>query len=82
MKKVLQILFLILKLKTIQVFLEHEATTAVREEQKYYLMQRGLSEEDAVNVLVSGFAKEVTKNLLRICGRSKCITKGMEGPVG
>ena len=43
---------------------EHEATTSsIVEEQKYYLMQRGLSEEDAVNVLVSGFAKEVTKNL-------------------
>ena len=43
---------------------EHEATTSnLSDEQKYYLMQRGLTEEDAVNVLVSGFAKEVTKNL-------------------
>ena len=64
---------------------EHEATTSsISEEQKYYLMQRGLSEEDAVNVLVSGFAKEVTKNLpLEFAAEANALLKvSMEGSVG
>ena len=64
---------------------EHEATTSnLSDEQKYYLMQRGLSEEDAVNVLVSGFAKEVTKNLpLEFAAEANALLKvSMEGSVG
>jgi Fe-S cluster assembly protein SufB len=39
---------------------EHEATTSkIGEDQIFYLLQRGLSEEDAVNMIVNGFCKEV-----------------------
>jgi len=43
---------------------EHEATTSrIGEDQLFYLMQRGLSQEDAVNMIVSGFCKSVFKEL-------------------
>jgi Fe-S cluster assembly protein SufB len=44
--------------------LEHEATTSkIGEDQIYYCKQRGLSEEDAVNLIVNGFCKEVFRKL-------------------
>ncbi|UCE02866.1 MAG: Fe-S cluster assembly protein SufB [Candidatus Latescibacterota bacterium] len=44
--------------------LEHEATTSkIGEDQIYYCKQRGLSEEDAVNLIVNGFCKEVFREL-------------------
>ena len=43
---------------------EHEATTSrIGEDQLFYLRSRGLSEEDAVNLIVNGFCKEVFKEL-------------------
>jgi Fe-S cluster assembly protein SufB len=43
---------------------EHEATTSrISEDQLFYCLQRGLSEEDAVNMIVNGFCKEVFKEL-------------------
>ncbi len=43
---------------------EHEATTSrIGEDQLFYLMQRGLSQEDAVNLIVNGFCKSVFKEL-------------------
>jgi Fe-S cluster assembly protein SufB len=43
---------------------EHEATTSrIGEDQLFYCQQRGLSEEDAVSLIVNGFAKEVLKEL-------------------
>jgi Fe-S cluster assembly protein SufB len=43
---------------------EHEATTSkIGEDQLFYCLSRGLSEEDAVNMIVSGFCKEVFKEL-------------------
>jgi len=43
---------------------EHEATTSkIGEDQLFYLLQRGLSAEDAVNMIVSGFCKSVFKEL-------------------
>ncbi len=43
---------------------EHEATTSkIGEDQLFYCLQRGLSEEDAVNMIVNGFCKEVFKEL-------------------
>ncbi|AGA33504.1 Iron-sulfur cluster assembly protein SufB [Thioalkalivibrio nitratireducens DSM 14787] len=39
---------------------EHEATTSkIGDDQIFYLKQRGISEEDAVNMIVNGFCKEV-----------------------
>ena len=44
--------------------LEHEASTSkIGEDQIFYLRQRGLSTEDAVNMIVNGFCKEVFKEL-------------------
>jgi Fe-S cluster assembly protein SufB len=44
--------------KTSQV--EHEASTSrISEEQLFYLMQRGISQEDAVSLIINGFCKDV-----------------------
>ena len=43
---------------------EHEATTSkIGEDQLFYCKQRGLKEEDAVSIIVSGFCKDVFKEL-------------------
>jgi len=43
---------------------EHEASTSkISEEQLFYCLQRGISAEDAVNMIVSGFCKSVFKEL-------------------
>ncbi|MFT4668182.1 MAG: Fe-S cluster assembly protein SufB [Gammaproteobacteria bacterium] len=43
---------------------EHEATTSkVGEDQLYYCMQRGLSEEDSINLIVNGYCKDVFNEL-------------------
>jgi Fe-S cluster assembly protein SufB len=43
---------------------EHEATTSrISEEQLFYLMQRGISQEDAVSLIINGFCKEVFREL-------------------
>jgi Fe-S cluster assembly protein SufB len=44
--------------------IEHEATTSkISDDQLFYCRQRGLSEEDAVNMIVNGFCRSVFKNL-------------------
>jgi Fe-S cluster assembly protein SufB len=44
--------------------MEHEATTSkIGEDQLFYLAQRGISEEDAINMIVSGFCKDVFREL-------------------
>ena len=43
---------------------EHEATTSkIGEEQLFYCMQRGISEEKAISLIVNGYAKEVLNKL-------------------
>jgi Fe-S cluster assembly protein SufB len=43
---------------------EHEASTAkISDDQLFYCLQRGISSEDAVNMIVSGFCKSVFKEL-------------------
>ena len=43
---------------------EHEASTSkMNEEQIFYCQSRGISKEDAVNMIVNGFCKEVIKEL-------------------
>ena len=47
-----------------EAILEHEATTSkISDEQLFYLRQRGISEEDAVGLLVVGYAADVLNNL-------------------
>ena len=44
--------------------IEHEASTSkISEDQLFYCRQRGLAEEDAVNLIVNGFCREVFKEL-------------------
>ncbi len=48
------------EVKNATATLEHEATTSkIGEDQLFYCQQRGLSEEDAVNMIVNGFCKDV-----------------------
>jgi Fe-S cluster assembly protein SufB len=43
---------------------EHEASTSkISEDQLFYCLQRGIENEDAVNMIVSGFCKSVLKEL-------------------
>jgi Fe-S cluster assembly protein SufB len=43
---------------------EHEASTSkISDDQLYYCLQRGISQEDAVNMIVSGFCKSVFREL-------------------
>jgi Fe-S cluster assembly protein SufB len=44
--------------------LEHEASTSkLNEEQIFYLQSRGLSKEEAIQLIVNGFCKEVIREL-------------------
>ncbi|TGC81934.1 Fe-S cluster assembly protein SufB, partial [Salmonella enterica subsp. enterica serovar Wilhelmsburg] len=44
--------------------LEHEATTSrIGEDQLFYCLQRGISEEDAISMIVNGFCKDVFSEL-------------------
>lgn len=44
--------------------IEHEASTSkMNEEQLFYLQSRGISREDAINLVVNGFCKEVIREL-------------------
>jgi len=52
------------EVKNSTAMLEHEATTSkIGEDQLFYCQQRGLSEEDAVNMIVNGFCKDVFDEL-------------------
>ena len=69
--------------KTAQV--EHEATTSkISEDQLFYCTQRGLSEEDAVSMIVNGFCKEVIKELPMefAVEAQKLLGVSLEGSVG
>ncbi len=64
---------------------EHEATTSkVSEDQLFYCRQRGLSEEDAVSMIVNGFCKEVFKELPMefAVEAQKLLSVSLEGAVG
>jgi len=53
-----------IEVKNASSTVEHEATTSkIGEDQLFYCRQRGLSEEDAVSMIVNGFCKEVLKEL-------------------
>lgn len=65
--------------------MEHEATTSkIGEDQIFYLNQRGLSTEDAVNMIVNGYCKEVFKELPMefAVEAQKLLSVSLEGSVG
>ena len=64
---------------------EHEASTSkISEEQLFYCRQRGISEENAVSMIINGFCKEVFKNLPMefAVEASKLLGVSLEGSVG
>ena len=65
--------------------IEHEATTSkISDDQLFYAMQRGLSQEEAVALIVNGFAKEVLKELPMefAVEAQKLLAISLEGSVG
>ena len=64
---------------------EHEASTSkIGEDQIFYCNQRGLSTQDAVNLIVNGFCKEVFKELPMefAVEAQKLLGVSLEGSVG
>lgn len=64
---------------------EHEATTSkIGEDILFYCQQRGLSTEDAVNMIINGYCKEVFKNLpMEFAAEAqKLLAVSLEGSVG
>jgi Fe-S cluster assembly protein SufB len=64
---------------------EHEATTSkVGEDQIFYCNQRGIKTEDAVNLIVNGFCKEVFNELPMefAVEAQKLLAISLEGSVG
>jgi Fe-S cluster assembly protein SufB len=65
--------------------IEHEATTSkISDDQLFYAMSRGLSQEDAVALIVNGFAREVLKQLPMefAVEAQKLLGISLEGSVG
>lgn len=64
---------------------EHEASTSrIGEDQLFYLRSRGLSEEDAINLVVNGFCKAVFKELPMefAVEAGRLLAVSLEGAVG
>ncbi len=64
---------------------EHEATTSkISEDQLFYLQQRGISQEDAVSLIINGFCKEVFRELPMeyAVEATKLLGLKLEGSVG
>ncbi len=65
--------------------IEHEATTSkIGEDQLFYCTQRGISKEDAVNLIVNGYCKEVFRELPMefAVEAQKLLAISLEGSVG
>ncbi len=65
--------------------IEHEATTSrIGEDQLFYMQQRGISEQDAISMIVNGFCKEVFKELpLEFAQEAEeLLAISLEGSVG
>ena len=65
--------------------IEHEATTSkIGEDQIFYCNQRGISTQDAINMIVNGYCKEVFKKLPMefAVEAQKLLNVSLEGSVG
>ncbi len=65
--------------------IEHEASTSkIGEKQLFYCMQRGMTQEEAVSLIVNGFCKEVLQNLPMefAVEAQKLVEISLEGSVG
>jgi Fe-S cluster assembly protein SufB len=74
-----------LEIKNTSAQVEHEASTSkIGEDQIFYCRQRGIATEDAVNMIVSGFCKEVFRELPMefAVEAQKLLSVSLEGSVG
>ena len=74
-----------LEVKTPLAQVEHEASTSkISDDQIFYCKQRGISEEDAVSLIVNGFCKEVLRELPMefAVEAQKLLGLSLEGSVG
>jgi Fe-S cluster assembly protein SufB len=74
-----------IEVKNTSAKLEHEATTSkISEDQLCYCNQRGISTEDAVNLIVNGYCKEVFRQLPMefAVEAQKLLAVSLEGSVG
>src|SRR5262245_19683927 len=74
-----------LEIKNTSARVEHEASTSkIGEDQIVYCRQRGLSTEDAVNIIVNGFCKDVFRELPMefAVEAQKLLSVSLEGSVG
>jgi Fe-S cluster assembly protein SufB len=74
-----------IEVKNASAHVEHEASTSkIGEDQLFYCKQRGLSEEDAVSMIVNGFCKQVFKELPMefAVEAQKLLEVSLEGSVG
>jgi Fe-S cluster assembly protein SufB len=65
--------------------IEHEATTSkISDDQLFYCLQRGLTQEESVSLIVNGFCKEVLKELPMefAVEAQKLLAVSLEGSVG
>jgi len=73
------------EIKNMDANIEHEATTSkISDEQLFYIQQRGISEENAIAMIVNGFCKEVLKELpMELAAEAKeLLNISLEGSVG
>ncbi|HSR49241.1 MAG TPA: Fe-S cluster assembly protein SufB [Acidobacteriota bacterium] len=74
-----------IEIKNSTAHMEHEATTSkIGEDQIFYCQQRGLTEEEAVYLIVNGFCKEVFRELPMefAVEAQKLLNVSLEGSVG
>ncbi len=74
-----------LEIRNTSAKVEHEASTSkIGEDQIFYCRQRGITSEDAVNMIVSGFCKEVFRELPMefAVEAQKLLSVSLEGSVG
>ena len=73
------------EVKNATAIVEHEATTSkIGDDQLFYCQQRGISEEDAVSLIVNGFCKEVFNELPMefAVEANRLMEVSLEGAVG
>ena len=73
------------EVRNMDAIIEHEATTSkISDEQLFYISQRGISEENAISMIVNGFCKEVLKELpMEFAAEAKeLLNISLEGSVG
>jgi Fe-S cluster assembly protein SufB len=71
--------------KTLSAHFEHEATTSkISDDQMFYCQSRGLSQEEAVTLIVNGFVRDVLQQLPMefMAETQKLIGISLEGSVG